>query len=109
MSRGSTNRGSMSPGEPALLRLLVRLYPSAVRHRHGDAMLAFYAERFAEARRLGESPIRVWRRTLVDLATAAGAEWLQLRRPAVEERVSPACTTPTPSLTTEDAMRALGK
>ena len=103
------SRGRPSPGEPPLLRLLVRLYPPAVRRRHGDAMLAFYAERFAEARRLGESPIRVWRRTLVDLVTTAGTEWLQLRRPAAVEGAPPAGTTPTHSLASEDGMRALGK
>ena len=99
----------MSRGEPALLRLLVRLYPRAVRERHGDAMLAFYDERFTEARRRGESPARVWRRALVDLIASAAMEWLDTVRARRAERSPSASTIPTPRLTREDAMRAIGK
>ena len=76
----------MTEREPGLLRLLVRLYPRAMRARYADVMLAFYAERFAEARRRGESPLRVWRRTLADLVASLGAEWLQSLRPRRRER-----------------------
>ncbi len=40
----------MRPSEPRLLRALLRLYPPRFRERYGDAMLAFYADRFADAR-----------------------------------------------------------
>ena len=102
----------MSEHAPGLLRLLVRLYPRAIRAGYADAMLAFYAERFAEARRRGESPLRVWRRTLVDLVASLGAEWLrsvQSLRPRRRGGGAGPRVPTTDRQTREDVMDALAK
>src|SRR5438309_1955645 len=72
----------LRPVETLILtvRLLVRVYPRAFRERYAPAMLAFAMERFAEAAHRGESRVRVWTRTVADLAASAALEWLRVLR-----------------------------
>jgi len=72
---------------PRLIRALMTLYPPEFRRRYGDAMLAFQRERFAEARRAGESPVRVWQRAFGDVTTTLVAEWARELWGGAEEPV----------------------
>jgi putative ABC transport system permease protein len=67
---------------PRLIRALMTLFPPDFRRRYGDAMLAFQRERFYEARRAGESRVRVWRRALGDVAITLATEWARELRGA---------------------------
>lgn len=95
---------------PLILRALVRCFPSSFRERYGSAMLAFHAERLAEARRSGESSVRVWRRVILDLLTGIPLEWMReyaaARRQARLARLS---GIKAPRLSMEDRMNVLAQ
>jgi putative ABC transport system permease protein len=93
----------MKPRESRVLRLLLRLYPLEFRERYGRAILAFYTERFDDARRRGERPRRVWRRTLVDLVSSAAAEHFA-ERDRLNTRSTDQPAHPSSALSTEDQM-----
>src|SRR5690349_6683161 len=101
MSRNDESAGRT----PLLLRALVRCFPSSFRERYGSAMLGFHADRLAEARRSGESRVRVWRRVILDLLTGIPLEWMReyaaARRRARLARLS---GIKAPRLSTEDRM-----
>lgn len=87
---------------PFVVRALMRLYPAEFRARYGEAMAAFYAERFAEARSLA-ARVRAWRRVLADLAVGIALE--RVRRG--EHLPQPIVATPT--LSREDRMSVLAQ
>src|SRR5256885_748144 len=82
----------MSPNRnrriPLLLRVLVRLYPRHFRERYGAELTAFYGDRFSDARARGESPIRLWRRTVADVIASAALERAVRPRLSREDRMS---------------------
>jgi putative ABC transport system permease protein len=90
----------MTVRAPFVVRALMRLYPAPFRERYGEAMAAFYADRFAEAGS-GLTRARAWRRVLTDLVVGIAIERVRrgepLPRPAVG--ASP--------LSTEDQMSVL--
>ena len=89
----------MTSRPPVVVRALMRLYPAPFRERYGEAMAAFYAERFAEAG-AGAARARAWGRVLMDLVIGIGLE--RLRREHAEHPVAA-----TPTLSKEDRMSVL--
>jgi hypothetical protein len=76
------------------------LYPPEFREWYGESILSFHREHLADAKRNGESRGRVWRRTILDLLSAAALEWMSV----VSRRLAPATTYAPPRLSAEDRM-----
>ena len=90
----------MTPRVPLVVRALMRLYPAPFRERYGEAMAAFYADRFAEAGS-GVARARAWARVLMDLVVG-----IALERARRDDRF-PQQIVATPTLPTEDRMSVL--
>ena len=92
----------MTARPPLVVRALMRLYPAPFRERYGEAMAAFYAERFERAS-TGSARVRAWRRVLVDLVIGIAIERARRgRHVAIRTAVRP-------PLSTEDHMFVLAQ